>query len=350
MPEVSRRRLVQGAAAGIVSVAGIGLFGWSEAVADTVNGFSVKSPVLELWRANRSALGLPVSRLYSVVGGHKQRFQRGDIYFSSSTPAAMITGRLKSTFDALRGSIALGIPVGSEVRVGALGSTQKTASARLYQLRGMTTVVQDDATARMPNVPNFRDAAGEQGDVSISTGLMRRGVLYRSGRLQNMRDFDTLVFQTLGIASVIELRQAGAASSRPDPLLPGVTRVQAGVSADTDYVKYVTDPKRRLQWAKGLRYLANTSAPAVVHCHSGKDRTGWFVAQLHYLLGADDQTVMTEFLKSNDYIGETGVSARQLKASVQQVKKSYGSMGRYFTRGLGLTNSEIARLRRRFAS
>ncbi len=351
MASISRRNLVYGAAGlGLGALTGLTAAPQAEADSYRTNGRTIKTPVLEFWRLNRSRLGQPTSNVYKVAGGLKQRFQRGDVYYSATTSVVAIAGAIKVAYDAQRGSIALGIPTSAEVELGNLGATQKTERARLFSGAGGVVTSRDVETIRMPHVSNFRDAAGESGDVAISGGLMRRGVLYRSGRLGVMQDFDELVFRSLGIQSIIELRQSGAARSRPDPSIPGVTTVNAGVSADTNYSKYVTDGARRRQWAKALRYIAASTDPVIVHCHSGKDRTGWLVAQLHYLLGASDRTVLKEFLKSNDYIGEVGVRASQLATAVSRAKRDYGSMPRYFTRGLGLTTSDINRLRQRFAS
>src|SRR4029450_8167484 len=42
--------------------------------------------------------------------------------------------------------------------------------------------------------------------------------------------------------------------------------------------------------------------PALFHCTTGKDRTGWASAALLTLLGVPQDTVLQDYLRSNDYI------------------------------------------------
>jgi protein-tyrosine phosphatase len=42
--------------------------------------------------------------------------------------------------------------------------------------------------------------------------------------------------------------------------------------------------------------------PGVFHCTTGKDRTGWASAALLTLLGVPKETVMADFMRSNEYI------------------------------------------------
>ena len=42
--------------------------------------------------------------------------------------------------------------------------------------------------------------------------------------------------------------------------------------------------------------------PALFHCTTGKDRTGWAAAALLTLLDVPKETVMEDYLRSNDYI------------------------------------------------
>jgi protein-tyrosine phosphatase len=58
---------------------------------------------------------------------------------------------------------------------------------------------------------------------------------------------------------------------------------------------------------KGFRelFLAlgdQNKLPALFHCTTGKDRTGWAAAAFLTLLGVPKDTVMEDYLRSNDYI------------------------------------------------
>jgi protein-tyrosine phosphatase len=98
--------------------------------------------------------------------------------------------------------------------------------------------------------------------------------------------------------------------------------------------------------------------PAVFHCTTGKDRTGWAAAVLLTLLGVPKETVMVDFLRSNDNTlsqykpvidrfvaagGERdipvaifGVKAKYLEASFDEMQKRYGKIENYFTNALGI--------------
>jgi protein-tyrosine phosphatase len=107
--------------------------------------------------------------------------------------------------------------------------------------------------------------------------------------------------------------------------------------------------------------------PAVFHCTTGKDRTGWAAAVLLTLLGVPKETVMVDFLRSNDNTlpqykpvidrfvaagGERdipvaifGVKASYLEASFEEMQKHYGTIDKYFSEGLGIGPAGQKRLR-----
>ena len=105
--------------------------------------------------------------------------------------------------------------------------------------------------------------------------------------------------------------------------------------------------------------LADRSAlPAVFHCTTGKDRTGWAAAALLTLLGVPEETVMADYLRTNDYLlthyataidgfvaggGDRGipvaifgVKRAYLEAAFDEMRTRHGSIERYFADGLGI--------------
>ena len=98
--------------------------------------------------------------------------------------------------------------------------------------------------------------------------------------------------------------------------------------------------------------------PALFHCTTGKDRTGWAAAALLTLLGVPEETVLEDYLRSNDYIlplyekeiqafvaggGESsipqaifGVRTEYLEASFKEMRTRYGTIERYFSKALGI--------------
>ena len=94
------------------------------------------------------------------------------------------------------------------------------------------------------------------------------------------------------------------------------------------------------------------------HCTTGKDRTGWAAAALLTLLDVPKETVMEDYLRSNDYIlplykkeidsfvdggGEPsipqaifGVKVEYLEASFDEMETKYGTIENYFSEALGI--------------
>jgi len=107
--------------------------------------------------------------------------------------------------------------------------------------------------------------------------------------------------------------------------------------------------------------------PALFHCTTGKDRTGWAAAALLTLLGVPKDKVYEDFLRSNDYIipayqkaigafvaagGDptipaaiVGVKKEYLDAAFDEVQKSYGSIEKYFSEGLGIDAAQQKAIR-----
>jgi protein-tyrosine phosphatase len=98
--------------------------------------------------------------------------------------------------------------------------------------------------------------------------------------------------------------------------------------------------------------------PALFHCTGGKDRTGWAAAAFLTLLGVPRETVMEDYLRSNDYIlpmnqkvidafveagGDPsippaiqGAKKEYLEAAFDEVETKYGTIEKYFSQGLGI--------------
>jgi len=67
------------------------------------------------------------------------------------------------------------------------------------------------------------------------------------------------------------------------------------------YRDFVNLTSARQAYHRVLVDLATAgTAPAVVHCTTGKDRTGWILAVLLLLLGVNEDEVMADYLASND--------------------------------------------------
>jgi protein-tyrosine phosphatase len=238
---------------------------------------------------------------------------------------------------------------------------------------------------RLASIWNFRDVAGD--GLALSGGAtMITGVVYRSGQLKGLSDADAATLVRLGITDIYDLRSATAAKASPDPVPSGVTyhridvfaghsksykgKTAAGARASMRAMNraFVTDSTQRSRIAQALRAISKASGPVLIHCAAGKDRTGWLSAMLQSIAGANRATIKGEYLLSNTYrkdlIDSKVAAARKisatraaivseqerlrasyLEAGLDKAVAKYGSLHKYWTKGLKLSSTTIATLR-----
>jgi protein-tyrosine phosphatase len=250
-------------------------------------------------------------------------------------------------------------------------------------------------------LPNLRDVGGHD---TLDGGRVRTGLLYRSTDLSRIDGPDAAALARLGIRTVYDLRTAGERTGQPDRLPPGSAYVVADVLGDSpgmtpaEFATLFENPTAaakalgggrsamffvgayrefvRLDAARaGYRLLfsdlsGGASMPALVHCTTGKDRTGWAAAALLTLLGVPDEVVMEDFLLSGPLLlpvvrplveafeaggGDpellwplVGVRPEYLGAALDEVSRLFGSIEGYFAEGLGLDTAARNDLRARF--
>jgi protein-tyrosine phosphatase len=316
------------------------------------------------WRINWSGTGIHSVRIYA-----------------GQEPVISTTGR----------------PVGHGGRTGAVDVKNLPAAARWYFTlvpdRGSPLVIAD-RSLHLPSAPNFRDLGGYR----TSDGQwVRAGLLYRSDQLDLLTDADLAVVQGLGLKTVVDLRTATERAHGPDRVLAGVETVALDVMADkagasdarqtmarlktspTAAVDILTDANRdfvssgsgRRSYAD-LMHLMGTRPedPKVFHCTAGKDRTGWAAAVLLTALGVPRETVIADYLESNELLAAKnqglltqiatkdpsvdqgqlktllGVQRQFIEEAFAEVDRQYGSFENYLYVQLGVTPDELAALRR----
>lgn len=357
---LSRRQLLS---LGGSALAG-GAFAWvgldapvANAASTTVNGHRISGRIYSMWKSNKSVAGLPIAGAKSIAGGSVQTFQRAWIY-SSSSGSSLIRGELLNAFVKAGGSNALGIPIGVEAKNPYyLTLSQRCTTGRIWWSRTEGyKAVPNSQTVRLRGVRNFRDAAGTDLGVQVKGGRMRRGLVYRSNRLHDLTDLDAAILQDLSIRTIIDLRTPGAIKSSPDRTVPGIGTKRIDVfggsssSGTSMYRAFVTSSYRRARIAEAITTVANSKSPVLLHCTHGRDRTGWIIAMIQFALGASEQTVFNEWLKSNQYLGNSGLKTSYLKAGLAEVKARYGSVEGYLSKGLGLSSKTRSALRARLVA
>ncbi|MFF0622497.1 tyrosine-protein phosphatase [Streptomyces sp. NPDC004296] len=238
-----------------------------------------------------------------------------------------------------------------------------------------------DRSLHLPSAPNFRDVGGYR---TTDGRWVKMGVLYRTNGLHGLSNADLAVLQRLGIRTDLDLRMPAERAEAPDrvpagaryvtadvmggdvdPVLPATAAASARMMAGT-YRTYVSKGSA-LDAYRTLFRLADTpeAVPMAFHCTGGKDRTGWGSAALLTALGVDRDTVMRDYLATNDYMAahnaeslakETPATAARLKpildarirylnTAFDEVKAEFGTFDTYLRQGLGLSQQDLERLR-----
>jgi protein tyrosine/serine phosphatase len=165
---------------------------------------------------------------------------------------------------------------------------------------------------------NFRDLGGT---VTRDGNMVRSGRFYRSDSLAwiSAHEADLAAFGALGIRTVIDLQRPeeiavhGHIPDTPDRRYLNIAPDHALWDRATyDEIagppRYLADRyldmarTGRADFAKVLSLLADPeTAPVVVHCFAGKDRTGITVALTLGLLGVTDDVIADDYAISNTW-------------------------------------------------
>ncbi|MFC8720146.1 tyrosine-protein phosphatase, partial [Kitasatospora sp. NPDC057198] len=134
-----------------------------------------------------------------------------------------------------------------------------------------------------------------------------------------------------------------------------------------DYRAFVASASARQAYKQLLTALAHRGGgPVLFHCTAGKDRTGWGAALLLLLLGADEETVRTEYLSVDPavrthyaplverFVAAGGdpeiadalfsVRAEYLDAALDVLAGHWGDAESYARAGLGLKDDTLESL------
>ncbi|HEY5877360.1 MAG TPA: tyrosine-protein phosphatase [Nakamurella sp.] len=251
-------------------------------------------------------------------------------------------------------------------------------------------------------LPNLRDIGGW---ATSDGGRVRRGMAYRSVELGRLGPDGVRSLAALGIRTVYDLRTAAERSAEPDRTPDGVTDVPLDVLADmadasaaASLFALLADPaeaekilgggRAEALFVKSYRDIVSlpsalsayrrfflgltdpATRPALFHCTTGKDRTGWGAAALLMLLGVSDEDVQRDYLLTNDELlpalqpifdrfgaagGDPellrpvlGVREEYLATALDEVHSRWGDIDRYYDEGLGLDATVRRQLRDAF--
>ncbi|MFF2902163.1 tyrosine-protein phosphatase [Streptomyces sp. NPDC057966] len=198
------------------------------------------------------------------------------------------------------------------------------------------------APVGIDGVRNFRDAGG--------VGGLPRGVLYRSGALHALSPKGARELERLRVRVVVDLRSRPEAIDRPDVLHgSGIRYLHVPVFTEQRWPQEQMELYPSMAEHAGravlavLRQLrAEENGPVLVHCASGKDRTGVVVALVQTLFGASDAEVTADFVRSNTELGLSvaqptalrghktlPVAAEHLRRALLWIRSHHGSLFAY---------------------
>ena len=247
----------------------------------------------------------------------------------------------------------------------------------------------------IPGAVNLRDFGGY---ATQSGRQVRRDKLFRSGALSELTDAGCAAFAELDVQLICDLRRDDERREEPTvlpahnprrleiPIDPGSAVAMRAAFATSnlsvqqriDYMVQINhDLARHHAEDYALMFdglLALERGGFLVHCAAGKDRTGFAVALILHALGVPEQTVVEDYLLTNDALdfenyllprlrarhGTTmvverdalmavaGVRAEYLQGAYNAIKADFESVEHYIEKAIGLDENARAKLRQRY--
>ena len=248
-----------------------------------------------------------------------------------------------------------------------------------------TTMVQqnEERIIALEGAANCRDLGGL---VTLAGEKTKFGVLYRSDALSRLTNLDLHTLSERGIRSVIDLRDAGERERAPSryPTDSSCQTIQCGFTPKTAVSLFdavnrgETTPDEAsavmqanyagmpfayaTELSKVFHHLiTDETSPHLIHCMSGKDRTGVVIALLLLAVGVSVREVTADYELSNvkhqpvdvftdgarlDTIA-TLMAANPLyiSSTISAIETKCGSIHQYFSDNLRFGESKIQRLK-----
>lgn len=237
----------------------------------------------------------------------------------------------------------------------------------------------------LDSVSNLRDMGGYLNDKNRMT---RWGIVYRSGDINKRSVLDSLRLTKLGLKTVIDLRSKKEMAEDPlilsdvrvvrTPLTVGdlsdlepyllsgrIRKGDAIVYMQDTYLKFLSENTEAFAQALQV-FLNKDNYPILFNCTLGKDGSGFLAALLLAALSVPDETIMEDYLASNEYmkINRYTPFARNLSSDSQeaitailsanesfinpllfQIRKNHGGMNNFLNTKLGLSDKDQERLK-----
>lgn len=160
---------------------------------------------------------------------------------------------------------------------------------------------------------NLRDLGGLR---TASGATTLPGRLLRSESPHTLSEHGLRAMLDAGVGAVVDLRTVAERERRPSPLVDaGVHTIYAPIFTDEDpYPDHLTTAdevycwwlrERRTGVAAAMSAVADApSAPVLVHCHAGKDRTGVVIGLVLRLAGVGVDDIADDYAQSGVQLAE----------------------------------------------
>jgi protein-tyrosine phosphatase len=216
----------------------------------------------------------------------------------------------------------------------------------------------------MEGAVNFRDLGGYP---TIGGRTTRWRIMYRSDSLADLTAQDHVVLEGLGIRTLCDFRHPVETARYPDclPMGHGMRVVPIGFLPEgaldmlaainngefgpcdverallSQYRRYVTDHSVECQRVLQI-LLSEEGLPCLMHCASGKDRTGFAAAAVLLALGVRRDVIISDYVMTNDYRRDithffgnkvakatldtlTSANPRYIEAALDEIDSRFGS-------------------------
>lgn len=168
---------------------------------------------------------------------------------------------------------------------------------------------------------NLRDFGGFP---TKNGGGIKAGLLYRSGNLEKLSTENYQFISDLHIKTVIDFRSMEEQKKSPGNF-PAIQKVSLPCNIDRisrnrlrpfllrgsaddeivaaictvyeDMTDLMVEPIGRM-----IRIILEGGCPILIHCRAGKDRTGFAAAVIQRLMGVEEEIIIDEYLRSNEFM------------------------------------------------